>query len=65
MQEMTQIPWNIQTMHATKLKEMVLKSLNPWRIINDMLAYVTTYFGQAKNYVGQVKIINYLSGLVT
>ena len=44
---------------------MVLQSLNPREIIHDILAYVITYFGQARNYVGQVKIINYLHGMVS
>ena len=42
---------------------MVLQSLNPWEIIHDILAYFITYFGQARNYVGQVKFINYLPGM--
>ena len=39
---------------------MVLQSLNPWEIIHDILAYVITYFMEARNYVQQVKIINSL-----
>ena len=31
---------------------------------NAILAYVTTYFGQARHYVGQVKILNYLPAMV-
>ena len=30
-----------------------------------ILAYIITYFGQAKNFVGQVKIINCLPGMVS
>ena len=40
---------------------MVLQSLNPQEIIHDILAYVITYFGQARNYVGQVRIIKLLA----
>ena len=32
-------------------------------MIHAFLAYVTTDFGQAKKYVGQVKIIKYLPGM--
>ena len=39
------------------------QTLNPWLIIYAILAYVITYFGQAINYVGQVKIIYYLPGV--
>ena len=38
-------------MHATILNE---------NDFNAILAYVITYFGQDKNYVGVVKTINYL-----
>ena len=32
---------------------------------NTILAYDFTYFGQAKNYIGQVKVINYLPGMAS
>ena len=32
-------------------------------MINAILAYVSTFFGQAKNHVGQVRIVNHLPGM--
>ena len=46
-------------------KEKVFKSLNLQLIIHIILAYVITYFRQAKNYVMQMKIIIKMPGLVS
>ena len=62
IEKIAQIPRNMLTI---KQKKMVFKSSNPWWIIHAILAYVITYFGQAKNYVGQVKNINYLPGILS
>ena len=51
--KMAQIPRNMLRMPQNS-NEMVLKSLTPWEIIHAFLAYVITYFGQAKSYFGQV-----------
>ena len=61
---MAQIPRNRLTMQQN-LKENGSKPLHPWEIIPAILAYVITYFGQAKNDVGQVKIITYLPHMVS
>ena len=61
---MAQIPRTLQTMQQTE-KKMVFKSLNPWWTIHAFLAYIISYFGQVKNYAGQVEIIHYLHGMAS
>ena len=53
---------NTQKYAINTEKKMVFKSLNPRYTIHAFLAYVLIYFRQVKNYVGKVKIINYLPG---
>ena len=61
---MKQIPIIRQPMQE-KFRKMGLKSLNPWWILNAILAHNMTFYGQAKNHVGQVKIIKYLPDMVS
>ena len=58
---MAQIPRNMQQTE----KKMVFKFSNPWKTKHAFLAYVITYFGQVKYYVGKVEIINYLPGMAS
>ena len=58
---MAQIPRNMQTMQQN-WKENGFQIFKPM-INNTRLS--STYFGQVKSYVGQVKIINYLPGMAS
>ena len=59
--KMAQIPRNMLTMQQNR-KENGFKVIKSKRNNTCHSSYVITYFGQAKTFVGQVKIITYLPG---
>ena len=63
--KMAQILRNMLTMQQNFKENGFTISLIVLEIIHDILAFVITYFGHVRNYVGQVNIIKYLPSMVS